>query len=254
MLLLTACPGCDAYGKLTHMPGEKKRPAVQARKAQQQMTKGARRRSRTGSGPRRSDVERLSYGHRQGLSITVQIPPLRKPQKPTRSSLQQLLRKMSRPKVFVPLGIVLVVAGIIVLNGSSSSPATQPVTAADRTAPDFQPLKPSAEKASTVKYDGKRNLVSYTTHFSGSRITVSQQPLPPNFKKDSRSLSRAADSINAKQRIDTAKGPLYVANNEEGNDQMAILAAQTVLLFIHADRKLDDASWKSFVELLKIES
>ncbi len=236
------------------MPGETKRPAVQARKVTEQSAKGARRRNRSGNGTRQPDIERSSYGHRQGLSITVQIPPLRKPQKPTLSTFRATMRRLSRPRVFIPLGLVLAVVCIIVLNGSSSSPATKPVAARDRTTPDFVPLRPSAEKASTVKYDGKRNLVSYTTTFSGSRITVSQQPLPATFKKDPRALTGAADSIKATQRLDTDKGPLFIASNEEGSDQMAIYAAEKVLLFIHTDRALDDPSWKAFIELLEAKS
>ncbi len=236
------------------MPGENKRPAVQARKVNQQSAKGARRRNRTGDGPRRTDTARASYGNRPGLSITVQIPPLQRPVKPSISSIKLWLRRIARPKVLVPLGLLLVVLNVASWHGGNSSPATNTVVAAERTEPDFRPLKPSDEKSSPIKYDGKRNLVTYTTNFSGSRITVSQQALPKSFTTDSKALAKAADSINAEQRIDTDKGPVHVASNDKGNDQMALFASSEVLVFIHTDRTMEDASWKSFIELLEIKS
>lgn len=127
---------------------------------------------------------------------------------------------------------------------------TGKVAAAERTAPDFKPLVPSAAEASATTYDGKRDMLMYSSTFSGARLTVSQQPLPARFMRDPKALQAAADSLNAKQRLDTASGPIYIATNET-NDQMALYAGKQVLLFIHTDRKLDDASWKSFIELLK---
>jgi hypothetical protein len=129
-----------------------------------------------------------------------------------------------------------------------------PAASVERTAPAYRPLVPSAEKASWTKYDGKRDLVTYTTTFSGARVTVSQQPLPAAFSKDPDALKGAADSISAKQHLDTGNGPLYVATKDDAGDQMAVYAAKDVLLFIHTDRKLDDISWRSFIELLQSKS
>lgn len=233
------------------MPGEKKRAAVKARKAQPQSVKGARRRQRRTEVPRRSDSRTVTRTSPQGLSITVQLPPLRKPQKPVGVQWKNLLRK---PRVLVPLCIVFVVGIFVVLQAGGHGPADKPVVTAERTTPDFKHLEPSAEKASEPRYDAKRNMISYTTTFSGSRITVSQQRLPAHFSKDTKALIRAAESIQAKQKLQTARGPLFIASNDKGNDQMAIIALPEVLLFIHTDRQLDEASWKSFVELLEVRN
>lgn len=144
------------------------------------------------------------------------------------------------------LGISFGVHGIF----SGPLPATGTAVAAERTEPDFKPLMPSADQANATRYDGKRNMVMYSTTFSGARLTVSQQGLPARFRQDPLSLKTTADSIQAKQRLDTASGPMYIATSE-GGDQMALYANKTVLLFIHSDRKLDDPSWIAFIELLK---
>lgn len=234
------------------MSGDKKRTAVKARKQQMQSAKGARRRQRRTEIPRRSDSRTVTRTNQQGLSITVQLP-LRRTKQPY-AAIPLWRRLFRQPLVYMPLGLILLVAAAVIMQAGGHGPADKPVVTAERTAPDFKPLEPSAEKASEPRYDPKRNMVSYTTNFSGSRITVSQQRLPAHFAKDSKALIRAADSINAKQKLDTAKGPLYIASNEKGNDQMALIALADVLLFIHADRQLDESSWKAFVELLKIKS
>lgn len=240
----------------------KKRAAVKARKANTPAAKGSRRRQRCGSGV----LSRRAYGARavtrsagQGISITVQIPPLRRPKDALKKNSAVPAasngRRVLRPILSVP--IIALVALVVYYGGfqdthEKTTPTTQ-AAATVRKAPNFQPLVPSAEKASSTKYDGKRNMVSYTTDFSGSRVTVSQQGLPETFKKDPAALMKAADSIRAKQRIPTDKGELFVASNDTG-DQMAVFADAQVLVFVHTDKKLDDISWKSFVDLLTAKS
>ncbi|MDB5182047.1 MAG: hypothetical protein JWP13_810 [Candidatus Saccharibacteria bacterium] len=247
-----------------YMAEGKKRTAVKARKASTQASKGARRRQRTGSAvPRRNETK--AYGSRtitktsgQGLSITIQVPPLRRPKggaidKKATATIS-LKQRLLRPIMLAPILAIVAVIGIVGIPGKDAN--KQPdikAAATERTKPDFQPLVPSAEKASATRYDGKRNMVTYTTTFSGIRITVSQQGLPDSFKKDPAAMLKAADSIKANQRIETDRGALSIATNE-GGDQMAVFADEHVLLFIHAATKLDDVSWKSFIELLDAKS
>lgn len=161
------------------------------------------------------------------------------------------------PALLVP--VILLAIGYVVVGGDivardKTPVATKPAAAAEKTEPAYRPLIPSAEKASATKYDGKRDLVTYTTNFSGAKLTVSQQPLPANFSKDSQAIAKAADSIKATQQIDTDKGTIYIATNAEAGDQMALFAGKQTLVFIHSASKLDDVSWKSFVELLQAKS
>lgn len=227
--------------------------AKDARAKAAKANKGARRRARTGEGVKtyRSDGRMISRSQTPGVSITLQLPALRRPKQAAKSSIRSFLK----PIVLVPVGLIVAVVAIIGLQATSSSDTTaKPAAAATKAAPEFKTLKPSAEQASATKYDAKRELVTYTTTFSGARLTVSQQPLPPQFGKDDKALVKAADSINAKQRIDTAKGGLYVASNDKGKDQLAIFASSKALLLIHSDRQLDVTSWKSFIELLEEKS
>lgn len=254
---------CRAYAKITDMTGEKsdkKRPAVKARKLSGQQAKGVRRKQRTGNGPHSDDSR--SYGMRSvgrshtGVSITVQIPPLRRPKQVNGLSKSSKSRRFLVPAFATLLLITTGGAGILRYADSPSEKVdVKPVAATQtRTEPDYELLVPSAEQASSTKYDRDRNLVSYTTTFSGIRITVSQQRLPDTFTRDKEALAKAADSVKAEQKIDTSKGPLYVATQEEGSEQLAVYAGKGVLVFIHAASKLDPLSWKAFVEQMQSKS
>lgn len=250
------------------MPGEQletKRPSVRARKDATKVAKGARRKARSGNGPRSADRQAygsrtLSRGPSSGLSITVQIPPLRRPKsRPNKDTRPATLSRLRQPKrrvaVLAPLLLVVICLGIFIVRGQPHSGQAATAAAAEtRTKPSYTPLVPASAQANTTQYDGKRNMVSYTTSFSTTHITVSQQALPATFAADGSALKRAADSMNATSRIDTNRGPAYVGTNEPAGDQLAIFAADTVLVLMHSDQKMDNASWKSFIGQLESKS
>lgn len=196
--------------------------------------------------------------HHPGISITLKIPALQKPKNIGANTAAHHLTVPRRRFKWIAFAAVLAV----VTTGAASAvvllpkkPAFKPGAAvqadAGLTAPSYQPLMFADQKPTDQSFDGKRNMVSFTTSFSGARITVSEQALPENFSRDPAALLRTADSINAKQRIDTASGPLFIATNEVGGNQMGVFADKQVLGFIRTDRKMDDTSWKSLVEQLQ---
>jgi len=225
-------------------------------------SKKSKRKQRPPRAVRLSQAERRSRPPaplRRGVSVTVHFGTPNVHPRLT-SKLKRLQTHVSRlpiPRRFHRSAIVVTVLAllfVIVLSVHGTNhkavPTSGKVAAAERTKPDFKPLMPSADQASAVTYDGKRNMVSYSAIFSGARLTISQQPLPARIAQDPKALSTVADSLHAKQQLSTAAGLLYIATNET-NDQMAVFGGKDVLLFIHSDRKLDDASWKAFIELLK---
>jgi hypothetical protein len=238
------------------MSEDTKRPAVKARKSHEKLSKGARRRQRAAANLR---VENSStpYGHRkaghttQGISITVQIPPLRRLRQTVTHSKTPARRKFAKPILLVPVALLIGGAlSVYQLNNKSASDTAAAAVNDYLAEPNYDPLIPSAAEASTQRFDGKRNLVSYTTTFSGTRITISQQKLPSSFTKDPNSLTKAAEKIRANQRIDTDKGPVYVGTDEKGNEQLAVYTGDNVLLFLHTDTVLAPPSWKAFIEQL----
>lgn len=245
---------------------DKKRPSVQARKSHSNIRtvpKSSGRREKPANPAIHEDE--VPYGHRSinrsagnGISITVQIPPLRRPGVKRREKATGT--GMPKRRLMVPTlaaAVAMLIAGVALYGDTNhakdSSPAAS-VAAAQRTEPAYDPLVPSAETAGTTQYDGKRDLVTYTTSFNGARITVSQQSLPASFALDPKALEKAADNIKAEKRIETSKGPLVIATNPEAGNQMAIFADKHVLAFVFSNRKLEDSAWKSFIELLTAKS
>jgi hypothetical protein len=238
------------------MSEDKRRTDTKARGKKAVSTKGARRRSRSGTentpGVHRAGGRPEAVRYNNGLSITVQIPSIRRRKPVGPLERPALARIIGYRNFIVPVvGLVLITVIVGLQHKPAHVAAPQPTVAAQRTKADFEVLTPKAEQAAATKYDGKRNLATYTTTFSGVRLTVSQQPLPAHFKTDKLALKKVADSTNAKQLMDTKHGPLYVATNQEAGDQLALFAADKVLLMIHTDRAMDEASWKSFIEQLK---
>lgn len=207
--------------------------------------------------PRTAVSNSISRTPQPGISITVQIPALRRPKKTVGQGGDNQAKLLRRPAVVAAVLLFVVAAGVIGFHGLHKNvriAAGNEAAAASRTQPDFQPLVPSAAQATATDYNGQKNLVSYDTNFGNARITVSQQPLPNNFKTDINALKRAADSIDATQKFDTDHGPVYVANSTTDESQLGIYADKDVLVFIHTDKKLDASSWTSFIGLLQSKS
>lgn len=197
-----------------------------------------------------------------GISITVQIPPLRRPKISDIAALKAgAQHRRIRRAIIVVIALVCLAGGgyFVKTNHDAKLQAANNKNTshtAVRTAPTYAPLIPTSADTKSTSFDGQRNLVSYDTTFSDARITVSEQALPGNFLTDPTAIMRAADSLNAQQRVQTAKGTVYIANSTVDKSQMGLFAdtGAKVLLFIHTDKQLDDASWKSFIELMQTKS
>lgn len=120
--------------------------------------------------------------------------------------------------------------------------------------PAFKPLVSNQKTdADNLKqaYDPQRKLVSYNDAFSGAKFTVSQQPLPQKLKDSPAEILKAADTIQAKEHIETALGTLYIGTDEQAGVQRTMLVRKDLLVFIQSSKKLDNDTWKYYVETLR---
>lgn len=232
------------------------KPKTPSKTTRATASKGERRRHRPPVDPARAarikKNRKYQNSHAGGLLITLQIPQFARPSRPNLMLIKG--RLLARPALFLPLVLVVLLGGILFIPHSGPSKPAIPVAGAIKTEADFKVMTPQVEQASAQKYDAKRDLVTYTTTFSGVRLTVSQQLIPAKFAKDPAALMKTADSIRATQRIDTRRGALYIATNEQAGNQLAVFTTKELLILIQTDRKLDDASWKSFIEQLQSKS
>lgn len=136
------------------------------------------------------------------------------------------------------------------------NPAKQPIVTT-QAKPTFAPLM-SAKKQTTAtdaqtptQYDEKKNLLSFPDKILSADVTVSQQPAPASFKENPAKILAAADSIGAKDKIDTALGQAYIATDAKSGVQRVMLVHNDLLVFIQSSKKLDNETWKYYIETLR---
>jgi hypothetical protein len=121
----------------------------------------------------------------------------------------------------------------------------------------FKPLVPADKAKQTgqslgYNYDAEKQLLGFTDKYEGASLTISQQPLPDAFKTDSNSLNKAAQSINAKEVVDTGKGIVYISTNKNGVEQIIVFNTKDLLVFVRSDKKLSKDQWGTYVDQLKL--
>jgi hypothetical protein len=217
------------------------------------------------------DTRRQERLRQAGLNRPLASQPPR-PHSAASISININLPKFRLPKVRVPWKAVgrwaaftVIVLGVGVGMRASlellpgDTPGKRPGngTAVVETKPSYQPLAPkdkqnlASNDPSISSYDPQRRLYSYNDIFLGARLTVSQQPIPESFKKDQSQIRKAADSIYAKEKIETALGPAYIGFDQKTNIQRTMLVYKDLLVFIQTDKKLDNDALKTYIETLR---
>lgn len=119
---------------------------------------------------------------------------------------------------------------------------------------DFKPILPleavSGESDIEIRRDPEKQTLNYSSEFNGAVLTVSQQALPEDFKKNPDQLAYVAKQLRADNPIQTQKGFVYVATDEESKTQTAIFNTKDALVFIRANAKLDNEDWKFYINQL----
>lgn len=122
-------------------------------------------------------------------------------------------------------------------------------------APSFSPVFPSSRKEALAKtkhtYDSGRQLYSYQDSFEGAAITVSQQPLPTDIKKNPATLKDIAAKIGATEKVDTAFGSAYIATSPNKSSQRVVAVYRDLLLFVETVKAYDAETWKFYLESLR---
>ena len=171
-----------------------------------------------------------------------------------------------RRKKAINLAAVALVTVILVLTGGKYftrqrqlAEDKEPKSPTEQAQTSFNPLVPltnvksadgSAAQPPDYQYDQTKKVLAYTTEYNGANLTISQQALPEKFTKSSGGLQTVAKSINATDSIDTQKGTAYVATDDEGKSQTAVFATDEVLVFVRANKRLDNDEWQFYINQL----
>ena len=151
--------------------------------------------------------------------------------------------------VFV-LIIVVSIGGVLLLNHSNDKKNTT-----NQAQPDFNPLyangnKPDPDQASFA-YNGERHVASYNDTVAGVDITVSQQPLPENFKKDpEEEFQKLSKTFKHVQPFYAGEVKAYKALSDLGQ-QTVFFVKNDLLVFINAQKQLDQDGLLLYIASLK---
>lgn len=121
--------------------------------------------------------------------------------------------------------------------------------------PTFATLEPDDDitktKSGAIAFDASRNVASYTDSIADIGITLSQQPMPEDFKSDTAGkLLAFAANINANEKIEARGTEIYIGTSVKG-PQTVVFIKDDKLFFIGADSKLPYDQLQSYIEALR---
>ena len=210
--------------------------------------------------------------------ITPARPLLKKPSKAKRiiTSLKKTsTRLVGRVKKFLPknrrrANAVLIIASICLIailatgayyifhglqktGNTNPQPVSQPAGLVKGT-PTYPILLP-ANKNITANdgwvRPGDKAVFVYTDKINNVGISVSEQPLPDEFKADvNQQMAALAKDEKANQKITVGSTTVYIGSTSKG-PQSVFLAKNNLLILIKSDDLITNDSWASYVNSLQ---
>jgi hypothetical protein len=182
----------------------------------------------------------------KSLSFEFSIPTLTLPK----------LRYKKKIVLFTILGLVIAISGLIygIYNINQSSNVEVSETKPVQTAPTFDTLglTKGQKTEKIVAYDEEKKVASYSDVIDGTEVTVSQQPLPDNFKTNStKEVEKLAASFKATNAITAGKVTAYSGVASETGTQTIVFTKNQLLIFILASKELTGKSIAKYITDLK---
>src|ERR1700741_4486445 len=184
------------------------------------------------------------------VSIHITVPKFKKPNLlKLQKRLPKLPKNLSYKYVGIGTGALVVVLsiGVIALHSkhhAAGKTGNTGVLGATNQKPTFDYNLPSGKdhdiSPDNVKYDSQRKVVNYKDSIGGVPITISQQPLPDSFKKDTADeVRKLAENFSATEVLSTANPTAYLGTSVKG-PQTVIFSKKDLLVFIQSARKIDN--------------
>ena len=195
------------------------------------------------------------------VSINISIPKFKKPDLRKKfSSLPPLPKNLTYKRLGIgsgALAIVLVIGVIAVSTRSDNknTPGTTNVLSSSDQKASFEYSLPTGAgsdvKPDEVRYDAQKKVVNFTDSIGGVDITISQQPLPDDFKNDTaEKVKKLAEGFSATKTVTTANPTAYIGTSVKG-PQTVIFSKKDLLVFIQSTKQIDDHDWAEYITNLK---
>lgn len=180
-------------------------------------------------------------------------------------SLKLTLPKITLPKAnikrrhlmysgIVVATLVVGVGGFQAVKKFRSNDADPSGVLAETSEPEFNTVLPDGKAEETtskhISYDSKKRVASFTDLIANVQVTISQQPLPEEFKDDPDSkVAALARDFYATEVIETANPTAYLGTSEKG-PQTVIFHKKDLLVFIQSVRPIDKPDWAEYITKL----
>lgn len=206
--------------------------------------------------PRPKSVSAQPIGTLPVRETTHIAPPPAKPTYPKNSPVAKKRRSTEHfllTKVAaITVGVAIIVGGYFVIqsNTNASDPA-KPILD-----PGYQTVLPNNKSISDlggwrrVSPPEKEPVYAYADTLDGIGISVSQQPLPNDFKTSTKEhVAELAKKFNATTEVDAGGTPVFIGTSAKG-PQSVIMAKKDVLILIKSQQKIDSKSWQRYAASL----
>jgi hypothetical protein len=169
-------------------------------------------------------------------------------------ALRVALAPKNRRKTFISASVlVAVIVPVFALLQGNSNPQVLGDNLPEE--PTYNTLIPNDEVSNTtskkIAYDRQRQVVSYTDEIGKAQVTISQQPLPENFKSDtSGELAKLAKDIGAGEELKTDTITAYTTQYTDGV-QTVVFVKNQVLVFINSSEELAVLEVSGYIDSLQ---
>lgn len=126
----------------------------------------------------------------------------------------------------------------------------------DASDPSFQTILPSGQSITSlggwrrVTPPGEDPVFAYVDTIDTVAISVSEQPLPDTFKRDTQAaVADLAKQYNATTKLKAGDTTIYVGTSAKG-PQSTILTKHNLLILIKSKSQVDNGSWTDYINSL----
>ncbi len=126
-------------------------------------------------------------------------------------------------------------------------------------------LSDKATKPEDYRYDDTKQLLTYAATISGVKATISQQPFPDEFIKDTVKFEAFLESIPEKQTLPLTTGTAYLSIIKEEPTAESIMSGVTgeqvqyavymnpkFLVFIRSEKPMEKEKWQEYFKYLTL--
>lgn len=194
------------------------------------------------------------------ISINISLPKLSINKKVgkffkhsiTRLKGLYLFAKSKLTKKVLNISLVAVIIfslGMIAIQVFSSKQSEVTATvdgASAQNRPDFKLIYPGGSKKDT-SYDANKKVASFNDELEGTKLTISQQSLPANFRYDPNAeVEKLAKQINANTKLDVAGLSAFMGQSIKG-PQTVVFAKNGLLIFVKSETTVETRNWNDYV-------